>query len=358
MREILESVESWRRDGHGVALATVVQVWGSAPRPPGSKMAISSHGAMAGSVSGGCVEGAVFEEAQEVIRSGRPKLLTFGVSDEEAWTVGLSCGGEIQVFVESLGGERETATGAAEIYRAIREGLEAEEFLAQATVVAGPGLGKSLLFRRGRESLGSLGAEGLDDALRDRIPERFEREGARRIPVEGKQGASEVFLEFHGPRPKLVLVGAVHVAIPLIHLAKAVGFRTLVIDPRGAFATAERFAHADELIREWPQEALGEMPLNEATYIATLSHDPKIDLPAVAAVLRQPVRYIGALGSKKTHAKRVAALEEQGFSDEEIDRIHAPIGLDLGGRKPEEIAVAILAQVVAAANGKDTRARG
>ena len=358
MREILDSIESWQSQGHGVAVATVVKVWGSAPRPPGSKMAISSHGAMAGSVSGGCVEGAVFEEAQAVLASGRPKLLSFGVSDETAWTVGLSCGGEIQVYVEALAAGEGNGPGSLDIYQALDAALGEERFAGLATVVEGPGTGRQVFLQPGRETLGSLGSEALDQEVRRRMPERFEELDAQRFSVETELGPSEVFLELHGPRPKLILVGAVHVAIPLISMARTAGFRTLVIDPRGAFATPERFAHADELIREWPQDALARIPLNEATYVATLSHDPKIDLPAVAAVLRQPVRYIGTLGSKKTHGKRIAALKEQGFSEEEIGRIHAPIGLDLGGRTPEEIAVAILAQVVAAAHGKASRERG
>ena len=245
-----------------------------------------------------------------------------------------------------------------QIYEALESSLRAERFVALATVVAGAGLGAQMLLWPQGESLGSLGSPALDGEARRRLPHPSEASTAHRFQVETDDGPGEVFLEVHGPRPKLILVGAVHVAIPLISLARIAGFRTLVIDPRGAFATAERFAHADELIREWPQEALARIPLNEATYVATLSHDPKIDLPAVAAVLREPVRYIGALGSRKTHAKRVAALEEQGFTGREIGRIHAPIGLDLGGRKPEEIAVAVLAQVVAAANGKASQDRG
>ncbi len=346
MRDVLESIETWRRKGHGVALATVVKVWGSAPRPPGSKMAVSSGGAMAGSVSGGCVEGAVFEESQEVLSTGRPKLLTFGVSDEQAWTVGLSCGGEIQIYVEAL------SESGQEMYEALHRSLRDERFVALATVVAGAGLGQRRLLWPEGESLGSLGDTSLDEAVQERVEKSSETAGACRFSVETGAGLQEVFLEFHRPRPKLILVGAVHVAIPLISLAKIAGFRTVVIDPRGTFATEERFAEADELIREWPQEALEKILLHQATYVATLSHDPKIDLPAITAVLREPVRYIGALGSKKTHAKRVAELEERGFSEEEIRRIHAPIGLDLGGRRPEEIAVAVLAEVVAAANGK------
>ena len=244
-----------------------------------------------------------------------------------------------------------------EIYEALRRSLEEERFVSLATVVAGSGKGRQMLFWPGGEELGSLGDSELEEAVRGRLPDPSAPPSAQRFQQDTAGEAQEVFLEVHGPRPKLLIIGAVHVAIPLISMAKTAGFRALVIDPRGAFATEERFAHADELIREWPQEALAKIPLHEATYVATLSHDPKIDLPAVAAVLRQPVRYIGALGSKKTHAKRVAALQEMGFTEEEIGRIHAPIGLDLGGRRPEEIAVAVLAQVVAAANGRPTSQR-
>ncbi len=343
MRDVLAEVEGWRRRGEKVALATVVKVWGSAPRPPGSKLAISSAGEMVGSVSGGCVEGAVFEEAQAALASGRPKLLTFGVSDEDAWAVGLSCGGEIQVFVEPL---------VEAAHEELRQALEEERLVAEVTVVAGPWLGHKAVLGLDGEQIGALGAPALEAAAREKVEKLFETFGAARLAVEtAGEESSDLFLQVVPPRPQLIVVGAVHAAIPLVSFAKTLGFRTVVVDPRGTFATEERFPHADQLLAQWPEEAFAGLSFHEGTYLAVLSHDPKIDLPALQWVLRRPLRYIGALGSKKTHGKRVAALREAGFSTAEIERIHAPIGLDLGGRRPEEIAVAIIAEMVATGHG-------
>lgn len=240
----------------------------------------------------------------------------------------------------------------AEIYEQLKESLAAERLVALATVVAGPGLGEQLLLWPDGRRLGSLGEGGLDGEVAAWAAERLAAQRNDRASFAVGGESAEVFLDVHPPPPQLILVGAVHTAIPLITFARALGFRTLVVDPRGAFATPERFAAADRLIREWPQEALPKLNLNESTYVALLSHDLKIDLPALRIALRSPVRYVGALGSTRTHAKRVAALEEEGFSEEELGRIHAPIGLDLGGRRPEEIAVSIIAEIVAVAHGK------
>jgi xanthine dehydrogenase accessory factor len=351
MREVLEAVEGWRREGKGVALATVVSVWGSAPRRPGAKMAISSAGEVAGSVSGGCVEGAVVEAAGEALAAGEPRLLSFGVSDETAWSVGLSCGGEIVVYVEPVARDGEWE----EVHRALAAALREERLAAVATVIAGPGAGRRSLLAPGGERRGSLGSAERDRAAEAHLGEALRTFAPVRFAVEdgaAEDVSADVFLEPHPPRPRLVLVGAVHTAIPLLAIARELGFWTCVIDPRSAFATPERFAGADQLLREWPQDALPRLGLNEATYLATLSHDPKIDLPALEVALASPCRYIGALGSKRTHAKRVAALGERGFTAEAITRIHAPIGLDVGAQSPAEVAVAIAGQIVAVAHGR------
>lgn len=240
----------------------------------------------------------------------------------------------------------------AEIYHALKGSLESERLVALATVVAGPGLGEQLLLWPDGRRLGGLGDPALDEAVAVWAGEGLasQRNERRSFPVG--EGSGELFLEIHPPPPQLILVGAVHTAIPLITFANTLGYRTIVVDPRGAFATPERFAHAHRLVREWPQEAFAGLALNESTCVALLSHDLKIDLPALRIALRSPVRYVGALGSARTHAKRVKALEEEGFSPEEIGRIHAPIGLDLGGRRPEEIAVSVIAEIVAVTHGK------
>jgi xanthine dehydrogenase accessory factor len=239
-----------------------------------------------------------------------------------------------------------------EIWHELGRALEAEELVAVATVVAGAGTGRQLLLRPTGSGPGGLGSTDLDSAAEQLSAAAFAAFASRRATVSTGGGEVELFIDVHPPSPKLVIVGAVHVAIPLIDFAGRMGFRTVVIDPRTSFATAERFAEADELICEWPGEALATTGLNEATYVAVLSHDLKIDLPALEAALRSPARYIGALGSRKTHAKRVAALEEGGFTAAEIGRIHSPIGLDVGGgRRAEEIALSVIAEVVKASHG-------
>jgi xanthine dehydrogenase accessory factor len=367
MREVLADVDRWQAAGDSVALATVVRVWGSAPRPLGAKMAISSSGGVAGSVSGGCVEGAVIEQAQEVLAGGPARRLSFGVSDELAWSVGLSCGGQIEVYVEPW-----IRTEAPELSEVLARLLRAERLVAVVTVlppVAGAGghapesaaarggaasEGRRLLLvsenSRPRRAAGDLGDPALEAAALAKAGELLRSFQSQRFEVG--DGGPELFVDVLPPRPQLLVVGAVHTAIPLVTFANALGFHTVVIDPRGAFATAERFAHADRLLARWPQEAFAELDLNESTYVALLSHDLKLDLPALRLTLASPARYIGALGSRKTAAKRAAALADEGFSEEQIARIHAPIGLDLGGRTPEEIAVSVIAEIVAVRHGR------
>ncbi len=246
----------------------------------------------------------------------------------------------------------------SDVYRELQGCLEADRLVALASVVAGPGRGSQLLVapataRLAAVRLGSLGSEELERAVDARIAELLQSFESRRETFETPGGEADVFVEIHPPRPRLIVVGAVHVAVALVTLARPLGFETVVVDPRTAFATPERFAHADRLLTDWPDEALSSVGLNENTYVALLSHDLKLDVPALEVALPSPARYVGALGSKKTHAKRLAALEEAGVPGAE--RIHNPIGLDLGGRRAEEIAVAILAEMIAVRYGKPTR---
>ncbi len=244
-----------------------------------------------------------------------------------------------------------------DVYSALRRSLAEDRLVALATVLDGPEelLGNQLLTWGDGTTLGELGAAELADAVRERSTDAFRTLGGERFDVETAGGTADVFLEVHAPRRKLVIVGAVHVAIPLVTFARSLDFRTYVVDPRTAFATPERFPHADELLPVWPTEALAEIGLDESTYLALLSHDLKLDVPAALAALRSPARYIGALGSKKTHAKRLAALREEGASEEDLATIHNPIGYDLGGRRAEETALAILAEVVAVRHGVGLR---
>lgn len=238
-----------------------------------------------------------------------------------------------------------------EIYDALRQALAEERHVVLATVVSGPGTGRQLLLRPDAGPLGDLGSPALNALVAGRAAEIGARLGCEKTTVAADGMAVDVFVETHGPRPQLVIVGAVHVAVPLVHFARLLGFRTVVVDPRSAFATRARFPHADELIADWPDQAFASLRFHAGTCVAVLSHDMKIDVPALAHALRHPLAYVGALGSRKTQQKRRAALEAAGVPAQAIDRIRAPIGLDLGGRRAEEVALAIVAEIVAVTRG-------
>ncbi len=340
MRDVLPEIDRWRSEGQRVALATVVETWGSAPRGIGGKMAIASDRRIAGSVSGGCVENAVVEGASEVLASGRPRLLRFGVADDTAWSVGLACGGSIEVLVEPL---------SDEVYGLVREAVLGERTVAIATIVRGPeeDVGRKVAVVQDGRSVGISEPSALD-AARVALAEGRSRRFA--------EGGREIFVDVVLPSPRLVVVGGVHVAIALVTLARTLGFRTILVDPREAFGNANRFPDADEIRSEWPDRALERIGLNAGTAVAVLTHDPKLDDPAIAVALASRAFYVGALGSVRTREKRRARLLAAGVSEESLGRLHAPIGLDLGGRKPEEIALAIMAEIVAARNGRGSPA--
>lgn len=342
MEEVIADIQRWRKAGERVALATVVQTWGSSPRRAGAKMAITAGGQLAGSVSGGCVEGAVAEEAFAVLEVGRGKLLHYGVADEMGWEVGLACGGNIDIFVEPLDDA---------LFQQITQLLAEERAGAVATVIAGPEawLGRKLLVESGKEGWsGSIDA-GVDGMVAELAHHAIAR-GRDEQVVVADQGLT-LFMDVLLPPPTLVMVGGVHIAIALATLAKTLGYRTIVVDPRHAFGTEERFPHVDQLLRAWPEEAFAQLKVTENMAVAILTHDPKIDDPALQSVLRSPAFYIGALGSRKTHGTRMARLRDEGFAQPELDRIHAPIGLQIDAQTPEEIALAIMAQIVKARHG-------
>ena len=318
--QIPETALAWHRAGQGAALATVVETWGSAPRQAGSQLAISGSGEMAGSVSGGCVEGAVVTEALEALQDLQPRLLTFGVSDETAFAVGLACGGTIRVLVEPVG-----------------EGLHALPEALLADLVAARAAHRAVaLVTRPDGWTRQLLPAGADPAVDARL--KSDRSG---MEEDGR------FIAVHTPPLRLVVVGAVHIAQPLLTLARTCGYAPTLIDPRGAFGSESRFP-GETILDDWPDEALTRLTPDARTAVVTLTHDPKLDDPALATALRSPVFYIGALGSKKTHARRVERLTAAGFTPDQIARIHAPVGLDIGARTPAEIAVSIMAQITAA----------
>ena len=339
MRDMLTDLDKWYAENTPIALATVIQTWGSSPRRAGAKMALTPDGKITGSVSGGCVEGAVYETGVEVFKSDRPQLLHFGVADETAWEVGLACGGSIDVFLKPLD---------REFFQALRAVYEQEKPAVLVTVVRGPAelLGHEMLVEEGGKITGSF-SEHLDEQVLELASETLARGESCRVMLTE---AVEVFQEAILPPPTLIAVGGVHITVALMTLAKTLGYRTVVVDPRTAFGSQERFPNVDRLIQLWPDQAFQEIPLTRSTAVATLTHDPKLDDPALKIALPSPAFYVGALGSKTTQAKRRQRLLEEGVAEASLNRLHGPIGLELGAETPEEIALSVMAEVVAARN--------
>lgn len=335
MRELLADLILWTKQDTPIALATVVQTWGSSPRRAGAKMALASDGRIIGSVSGGCVENAVYEAGIESLKTNRPQLLHFGVADETAWEVGLACGGSIDVFVQPLD---------KNFFKMLRSVIENEEQAVHVTVVRGPDelLGREFLFHENGEVHGSLD-KAWDEIISKLAHETLSNSISRRVVLNED---IEIFLEAILPSHTLIIVGGVHIAISLTSLAKTLGYQTVVIDPRKAWGNKERFPNTDQLIQSWPQDAFKQIQVTRSTAVVMLTHDPKIDDPALKFALNSSAFYVGALGSKSTHAKRRERLLDEGLTESQLSRLHAPIGLDIGAQTPEEIALAIMAQVV------------
>ena len=340
--ELLKTAQAWRDGGRKVAVATVIKTWGSAPRPVGSRLIVADDGAFAGSVSGGCVEGAVADAAQQVMRSGATCLLHFGVADETAWEVGLSCGGEIEVFAEPFTADR--ADRAAELCRA----TEAREPRAMLTRISDGAQRIVFPNERGDENENNNG-DGFSEFPPDAVA------FARKALLRGDEakafdrGRARFFAEpFHPPR-RMLLIGGAHIAQSLASLSGAAGFDAVVIDPRKAWASPERFPGA-KVLNEWPDDALAKLGTDAGTALAALTHDPKIDDPALLFALRAatPPRYIGALGGRRTNENRRARLREEGIAEKTIARIHSPIGLDIGAKTAGEIALSVAAEIIAA----------
>jgi xanthine dehydrogenase accessory factor len=347
MREVITEVETWRKAGKQVAIATNVKRVGSSLRPLGAKMAMTTSMEIAGSVTGGCIEGVVYEEAQHVMKQNQPRLLHYGVmSNENPWEVGLTCGGELDVLVESL-----DSPAWRELYPAVKNCLEENQLAAVATVISEKGLGKKLMLWSDGQKLGDLGSANLNEQAQNAMQKQITVQESNWAEFVDAGEKVEVFMDVLAPAARLIIVGAVHIAIPLVYLAKALGYYTIVIDPREAFATPERFPHVDELITGWPSTALENLHLDSGTYVALISHDEKLDNPALAVALASPARYVGVLGARKGLSKRRAALRELGVTEEQIDHLRAPIGLHLGAVQPDEIALSILAEIITARHG-------
>ncbi|GGE46025.1 XdhC family protein [Actibacterium pelagium] len=309
-----ETALAWHREGRGAVLATVIETWGSAPRPVGGQLVISGDAELQGSVSGGCVEGAVVAEAIDALDDGKARVLEFGVADEEAFAVGLACGGRIRVMVEPIGG-------------AMPEAMLAELVEARAAR---------------RPVAYCVNTQTWQRQLLDRddpkVADRF------RMDRSGIEEDGETFVAIHNPPLRMMIVGAVHIAQPLVAMARLAGYDPTLVDPREAFGSDARFP-GETILHEWPDEALQQIGLDARTAVVTLTHDPKLDDPAIKVALASEAFYLGCLGSTRTHAKRVARLTEAGLTEEQIARIHAPVGLDIGGKSPAEIAVSVMAQI-------------
>ena len=334
MRELRDVLARWRADGEAIAMATVIRVDGSAPRGEGAKMLIARSGRIAGSVSGGCVESAVAEAAQDVLASGQPTTERYGINKNMMWDVGLSCGGAIDVYIESLEHGRTPAFDDGAVLFTVMGSAERPSERLCAT--RGPDERWTLD--------GSLGDPMADTGLLV-AAEDASRSGASRVrSIAGR----EVFVDPQVPESRLVIVGAVHIAVALCSFASRAGFTVTVVDPRPQLNNVERFPDASQRIVAWPEDALPALRVDDHCYVAVLTHDEKFDDPTLDFVLRRSPRYVGAIGSKKTQALRRRRLADAGIARDAIDALHAPIGLDIGAESPDEIAIAILAEMIAA----------
>ena len=351
MKELLPTLEAWRREGVGVGRAVVVRTFGSAPRPEGAVLLRADDGRIAGSVSGGCVEGAAAEEIERARRDGHSRVIRYGISDEQAWDVGLACGGTIDVLIEpELAGA--VASAAVERGLAVATPLPldapAAEFGLHPPGAGAPPEAPIVVAADGIVS-GSLGSAEADAALSAAAADALLRGTSRTVEVAGRS----VFVEAFPVRPRLVVVGAVEVARSLVRFARELGYETIVIDGRASFATPERFPPdlVDRLMVGWPDEVAEEIGLGPEDAVAVLTHDVKFDEPAIIEALERQCRYVGAVGSRKTQGDRRERLRAAGVGEEELARLRGPIGLDLGGRAPAETALAIIAEVVASRYG-------
>ena len=346
MRDILDPITQWWEANDTFGLATVVRTFSSAPREPGAAMAVSRAGEVVGSVSGGCVEGAVYELATEVTASGTPVLKRYGISDDDAFAVGLTCGGIIDIFVEPASRERFAYLG--EIAEDVRQGTP----VAVATVIEGPGIvGARRIIWEGQRTAGTLGAgdrldAAVDDDARGMLAQGLT--GVRRYGPEGERRRDElaIFVQSFAPAPRMLVFGAIDFAAAVAKAGKFLGYRVTVCDARPVFATKSRFPDADEVITDWPHRYLSGSTTDQRTVICVLTHDPKFDVPLLEVALRRPAAYIGAMGSRRTHDDRLNRLREAGLTEAELARLRSPIGLDLGARTPEETAIAIAAELI------------
>ncbi|MET7542242.1 XdhC/CoxI family protein [Streptomyces sp. NPDC005507] len=353
MYELLPQLSAWFAGGERFALVTVVNTFSSAPRPPGAAMAVSASGEVVGSVSGGCVESAAYDLAQEAIATGLPALHRFGVSDDDAFAVGLTCGGIIDLFVEPVD------AASFPQFAALAEAAARQEPVAVATCLEGPGtVGAHRLLTPGNTA-GTFGDPGLDASVTEAGRGLLDA-GETRTVYFGAHGERmgdvvAVFVRSFAPPPRMVVFGAIDFAAAVVRVGKYLGYHVTLCDARPVFATKARFPDADEVVVDWPHRYLRDNPPDDRTVLCVLTHDPKFDVPLLVEALTGQAAYVGAMGSRRTHEQRLTALRERGLTAPKLARLHSPIGLDLGGRTPEETAISIAAQIIAVRNGATTR---
>ncbi len=342
MKELLNQITEWQKSDKPFALARVIKTWGSAPRPTGSAMLISEEMEMAGSVSGGCVEGAVLKEAKGVLENRSGKKLHYGVSDDEAWSVGLSCGGKIQVYLQYFGKDDKSTEDTC--WQKLIDKLQANESCILVTLLSDGENQNTLLTPEG-EAIGAT----LPEEVQNAAIQAFEDRTHETVFVDDKT----YFINIFPRKSQILIIGSAHITTALVQLANMYDFEPIVIDPRAVFAKNTQFKdQPNQIIEKYPSEVLNDFKLDAYTFAVILSHDPKIDDDALRILLPSEVAYIGALGSRKTHAKRVARLQEAGFTEEQIARIEAPIGLDIGAVGAQEIALGIMGSIIKAKNGR------
>jgi xanthine dehydrogenase accessory factor len=335
MLDILTTMDGWLNEGRPTALATVVATWGSSPRQAGAKLGIAADMAMIGSVSGGCVENAVVEEALAGLKDNKPRLLNFGVSDDTAWDVGLACGGRMTVYVEPLD---------TKWWQIAASHARRDQAMATATIMTGELAGQ-------KASFDETGLVYATSAITPELCDQISQQGLlSRSSGRMQIGDFDILVDVYRPRPRLILIGGAHVAMALNNFALQLGFRVILIDPRKAFATPERFPDVELISHRYPDKALAEIGITPESYIAILTHDPKIDDPALRIALPSSAPYIGVLSSKRTHEKRIERLTEAGVAPELLARIRTPIGINIGAQTPEEIALCIMAEIIAVRN--------
>jgi xanthine dehydrogenase accessory factor len=342
MDDIIIHQEKWLNEGKQTAIAIVVNKQGSALRPIGAKMAISEDGAIHGSVSGGCVENAVIEEALECIRSGQPRLLHYGVTDDTAWSMGLMCGGEIDILILPIKPGSETGFDRIIVQKIIELQQKRQPYML-LIMLSGKKMGQTCILENSGGKIDRNAAALVERKLIPQLEQMMRTETSQILETQ----TGRIYVDVGNPAPRVVIIGAVHIAMPLITMAKVLDFHTILIDPRKAFANPERFPDVDEMLTDWPVEGLAKIGLNNADYVLLISHDDKIDLPAAGAALKANAAYIGMLASRTTRERRFNLLVEEGYEREAVEKIHAPVGLDIGARTPEEIALSILAEITA-----------